>query len=95
MESETNYAGAVREAEAPPRVISAVHRTLQLIHSDDLNSKVHAAKEIRRLTKTSHRCRRHFSAAVKPLVGMLRSDSAEATEASLLALLNLAVKDET
>ncbi|KAG5535389.1 hypothetical protein RHGRI_023224 [Rhododendron griersonianum] len=95
MESETNYAGAVRDAEAPPRVISAVHRTLQLIHSDDLNSKVHAAKEIRRLTKTSHRCRRHFSAAVEPLVGMLRSDSAEATEASLLALLNLAVKDET
>ncbi|XP_058227043.1 U-box domain-containing protein 4-like [Rhododendron vialii] len=95
MESETNYAGAVRHAEAPPRVISAVHRTLQLIHSDDLNSKVHAAKEIRRLTKTSHRCRRHFSAAVKPLVGMLRSESAEATEASLLALLNLAVKDET
>ncbi|KAF7134218.1 hypothetical protein RHSIM_Rhsim08G0086200 [Rhododendron simsii] len=95
MESETNYAGAARDAEAPPRVISAVHRTLQLIHSDDLNSKVHAAKEIRRLTKTSHRCRRYFSAAVKPLVGMLRSDSAEATEASLLALLNLAVKDET
>lgn len=95
MESETHSAGAAHHDAKAPRSATAVHRTLQLIQSDDLNSKVQAAKEIRRLTKTSHRCRRHFSAAVKPLVDMLRSDSDEATEASLLALLNLAVKDET
>jgi vacuolar protein 8 len=56
--------------------------------------KLEAAREIRRLTKTSHRSRRQFSAAVEPLVGMLCVDSDELNEAALLALLNLAVKDE-
>lgn len=65
-----------------------------LIQSNDPNSKLNAAREIRRLTRTSHRYRRHFSNAVIPLVDMLRSDSLEANQASLLALLNLAVKDE-
>ncbi|KAH7833290.1 hypothetical protein Vadar_004842 [Vaccinium darrowii] len=51
-------------------------------------------KEIRRLTKTSHWCRRQFSAAVAPLVDMLRYGSVEANEAALFSLLNLAVKDE-
>ncbi|XP_049384408.1 uncharacterized protein LOC125848569 isoform X2 [Solanum stenotomum] len=73
---------------------SAVQKTLFLIHSDDPTLKVQAAKEIRRLTKTSQRYRRHFSNAVKPLVDMLRSESFESNEAALLALLNLAVKDE-
>lgn len=73
---------------------SAVQQTLFLIHSDDPTLKVQAAKEIRRLTKTSQRYRRHFSNAVKPLVDMLRSESFESNEAALLALLNLAVKDE-
>ncbi|CAN4079896.1 unnamed protein product [Withania somnifera] len=73
---------------------SAVQQTLFLIHSGDLTLKVQAAKEIRRLTKTSQRYRRHFSNAVKPLVDMLRCDSFESKEAALLALLNLAVKDE-
>lgn len=73
---------------------SAVQQTLFLIHSDDLTLKVQAAKEIRRLTKTSQRYRRHFSNAVKPLVDMLCSESFESNEAALLALLNLAVKDE-
>ncbi|XP_059671116.1 U-box domain-containing protein 4 [Cornus florida] len=78
-----------------PRASSTVHQALQLIQSDDSDSKIQAAREIRRLTKTSHRCRRQFSAAVKPLVDMLRSDSVDSNEAALLALLNLAVKDET
>lgn len=71
------------------------HETLlHLTQSNDLDSKIKAATEIRRLTKTSHRCRRRLSAAVPPLVDMLRSDYGEAHEAALLALLNLAVKDE-
>lgn len=78
-----------------PRRISAVRDTMQLIQSDDPSSKIEAAREIRRLTKTSHRFRRQFSAAVAPLVDMLRCDSEEANEAALRALLNLAVKDET
>ncbi|XP_019173143.1 PREDICTED: U-box domain-containing protein 4 [Ipomoea nil] len=72
-----------------------VNQVLQLICSDDPGDKIHAAMEIRRLTKTSQRYRRHFSGAVGPLVDMLRSGSVESNEAALLALLNLAVKDET
>ncbi|KAL8266165.1 hypothetical protein R6Q59_003509 [Mikania micrantha] len=69
---------------------------LHLIHDDyNPSSQIEAAKEIRRLTKTSHRCRRQFSSAIRPLVSMLCSQSPEANEAALLALLNLAVKDET
>ncbi|CAN8269717.1 unnamed protein product [Cochlearia groenlandica] len=74
---------------------ASIQRVLSLIRSEDLDSRLFAAREIRRLTKTSHRCRRHFSLAVEPLVSMLRSDSPESHhEAALLALLNLAVKDE-
>ncbi|CAL5369270.1 unnamed protein product [Camellia sinensis] len=91
MESESTHP----DGEETPRTISAVDQTLLLIHSDDPSSQIHAAQEIRRLTKTSHRFRRHFSSAVPPLVLMLRSSSPSATEAALLALLNLAVKDET
>ena len=76
---------------------SAVHRALQMIQSDDPDCKLQAAREIRRLTKTSQRCRRQLAEAVKPLVSMLRVGSSESQsqhEAALLALLNLAVKDE-
>ncbi|KAA8530645.1 hypothetical protein F0562_005421 [Nyssa sinensis] len=91
MDSEGHSTGTNLDTRTP----SAVHQTLQLIQSDDPISKIQAAQEIRRLTKTSQRCRRQFSAAVKPLVDMLRSDSVDSNEAALLALLNLAVKDET
>ncbi|KAM7529832.1 hypothetical protein LguiB_033242 [Lonicera macranthoides] len=90
----TTTAGTNSDSDTP-RTPSALHYTLRLINSDDTSSKLEAAREIRRLTKTSHRCRRHFSAAVRPLVHMLRSDSDEINEAALFALLNLAVKDET
>ncbi|KAI9116190.1 hypothetical protein K1719_013120 [Acacia pycnantha] len=56
--------------------------------------KLKAARDIRRLTKTSLRCRRQLSQAVGPSVSMLRFDSSESHEPALLALLNLAVKDE-
>lgn len=78
----------------PSSSSSAVNQTLLLLQSDDIGPRVRAAKEIRRLTKTSQRSRRQFSAAVEPLVDMLASDSADANEAALAALLNLAVKDE-
>ncbi|CAF1940723.1 hypothetical protein HID58_069032 [Brassica napus] len=74
---------------------ASIQRVLSLIRSEDPDSRLFAAKEIRRLTKTSHRCRRHFSQAVEPLVSMLRFESPESHhEAAVLALLNLAVKDE-
>ncbi|EOY03979.1 hypothetical protein QUC31_017480 [Theobroma cacao] len=84
------------DVDGTPRgATSAVRRALQLIQSDDSDSKLQAAKEIRRLTKTSQRCRRLLADAVIPLVSMLRVDSPESYhESALLALLNLAVKDE-
>lgn len=56
--------------------------------------EVEAAREVRRLTRASARHRRKLAAAVEPLVAMLRAGMPEAGEAALLALLNLAVKDE-
>ncbi|CAA0817256.1 ARM repeat superfamily protein [Striga hermonthica] len=86
---------AAPPAANPSCPLSAVNQALLMLQSDELSMRVEAAKDIRRLTKTSPRYRRHLSAAVSPLVGMLRrSDSADANEAALAALLNLAVKDE-
>lgn len=74
----------------------SVNRTLNLVQSEDLDSMLQGAREIRRLTKTSQKCRRLLCYSVVPLISMLRiPDSPEAHEAALLALLNLAVKDET
>jgi hypothetical protein len=56
--------------------------------------EVDAAREVRRLTRASARHRRKLAAAVEPLVAMLRAAAPGAGEAALLALLNLAVKDE-
>ncbi|XP_042500542.1 U-box domain-containing protein 4-like [Macadamia integrifolia] len=72
-----------------------VKQILEFIQSDDPNLKIQAAREIRRLTKTSEKHRPYFSGAIERLVAMLRSDSPDCYEAALLALLNLAVKDET
>ncbi|CAH9100475.1 unnamed protein product [Cuscuta europaea] len=85
------------DGDAPPAASSSpavVNQITHLIRSDDPTSKIQAALEIRRLTKTSQRYRRHFANAVGPLVDMLHSSAVESNEAALLALLNLAVKDE-
>ncbi|KAJ1376383.1 Armadillo-type fold, partial [Sesbania bispinosa] len=79
------------EIEATP---VAVRRAMELLQMDDPDLKIQAAREIRRLTKNSHRCRRQLRQAVAPLVSMLRVDSPESNEPALLALLNLAVQDE-
>ncbi|KAK6152843.1 hypothetical protein DH2020_012482 [Rehmannia glutinosa] len=82
-------------SSSSPSSSSTVNQTFVLLQSGDPNLRVQAAKDIRRLTKTSQRYRRHFSDAVGPLVDMLCFGSDEASEAALAALLNLAVKDET
>ncbi|XP_058091775.1 U-box domain-containing protein 2-like [Magnolia sinica] len=76
------------------RLPAAVDQTIDLVQSDDPDSKIHAAKEIRRLTKTSSKHRRHFSGAIGSLVSMLQSDGLDCKESAILALLNLSVKDE-
>ncbi|GAV73131.1 Arm domain-containing protein [Cephalotus follicularis] len=83
------------DADTPRSSSSAVQRALLLIQSDDHDSKLQAAKDIRRLTKTSQRCRRQLSASIEPLVSMLSFQSPHSLhESALLALLNLAVKDD-
>lgn len=89
-----NLAAGTSSDNDSPRTPFAVNETLRLLNSDDLSSKIEAAKQIRRLSKTSQRNRRHFSSAIPQLVDMLRSDLVESTQSALLALLNLAVKDE-
>ncbi|CAL9191477.1 unnamed protein product [Musa hybrid cultivar] len=68
---------------------------MERIRSADVGNRILAAREIRRLTKTSPRHRRQLSGAVGPLVSMLQSDSLESGDAAILALLNLAVRDES
>lgn len=60
------------------------------------DSRLQAAHEIRKLTKSSAKCRTYFAAAgvILPLVTMLKSSSSDVKEAALLALLNLAVRNE-
>ncbi|GAB2300078.1 hypothetical protein Dimus_034119 [Dionaea muscipula] len=73
----------------------SIQQALDFIQSEDVASRVKAAQEIRRLTKTSQLCRRKLSSAIPNLVSMLSlDDSLESQESALLALLNLAVKDE-
>ncbi|XP_059661281.1 U-box domain-containing protein 3 [Cornus florida] len=63
----------------------------------DLDTKIQAAREIRKLVrKSSLKTRSKFAAAgvIQPLVSMLLSPNLDAREASLLALLNLAVRNE-
>ena len=84
----------VLEEEGATSTPVAVRRALQLLEEEDADLRVQAARDIRRLTKTSRRCRRQLRHAVRPLVSMLRVDSPESHEPALLALLNLAVKDE-
>lgn len=73
---------------------TAVAELLERVRSVDAERRIEAAREIRWLTKTSSKNRRQLSGAVDPLVSMLRSESPEGTQAAILALLNLAVKDE-
>lgn len=63
----------------------------------DLQTKIEAARDIRKIVKKSSlKTRSKFAAAgvIQPLVLMLVSPNLDACEASLLALLNLAVRNE-
>ncbi|KAI0524037.1 hypothetical protein KFK09_003401 [Dendrobium nobile] len=64
------------------------------VWSEDRETRMDAAREVRRLTKTSARHRRHLAGTIEPLVVMLRDENLECAEVAILALLNLAVKDE-
>ncbi|THU46030.1 hypothetical protein C4D60_Mb09t00660 [Musa balbisiana] len=83
--------GGGTEAEKTAAEMSAIMERIRL---EDEESRVQAAREIRRLTKTSSKHRRQLSDAIEPLVSLLRSGIPESGEVAILALLNLAVGDE-
>ncbi|XP_068637702.1 U-box domain-containing protein 4 [Aristolochia californica] len=62
----------------------------------DLESRIQAARDIRKLAKASATTRSIFAAAgvIQPLVSMLGSSESGARESALLALLNLAARNE-
>lgn len=91
---EPHAADTINLEPEEPQTPLAVRRALQLLKSGLPELRLQAARDIRKLTKTSQRCRRQLSESVGPLVDMLRVDSDESHEPALLALLNLAVKDE-
>lgn len=76
------------------RVAVLVQGIMERIRSEDEDDRIQAAREIRRLTKTSAKHRRYLSESIEPLVSMLRYGSPESGEAAMLGLLNLAVRDE-
>uniref|UniRef100_A0A1D1XR58 U-box domain-containing protein 3 n=1 Tax=Anthurium amnicola TaxID=1678845 RepID=A0A1D1XR58_9ARAE len=67
----------------------------QLAHGDRA-SRIQAARDIRKLARASVKARSAFAvdAVVGPLVAMLPSPEREERESALLALLNLAVRNE-
>jgi hypothetical protein len=89
MESPPTAAAAAAAAERPSEA-AALRALVDRVRAGE----VEAAREVRRLTRSSSRHRRKLAAAVEPLVAMLRSPAPDAGEAALLALLNLAVRDE-
>ncbi|CAL5189566.1 unnamed protein product [Lathyrus oleraceus] len=74
--------------------------TMQLLSdkltNGNLNSKIEAAREIRRMVRKSSKTRSKFVAlgVIQPLIFMLSSSNLDARQSSLLALLNLAVRNE-
>ncbi|GAU45167.1 hypothetical protein TSUD_245330 [Trifolium subterraneum] len=76
------------------------NQTMQLISekltNGNLNSKIEAAREIRRMVRKSTKTRSKLAdtGVIQPLIFMLSSSNFDARHSSLLALLNLAVRNE-
>ncbi|CAL9152551.1 unnamed protein product [Musa hybrid cultivar] len=62
----------------------------------DMSMRVQAAREVRKLARASAKSRSAFAVApvVQPLIAMLPSPDHDAREAALLAILNIAVRNE-
>ncbi|XP_061339151.1 U-box domain-containing protein 15 [Gastrolobium bilobum] len=77
---------------------SQIVQLSEKLMNGNLNSKIEAAREIRKVVRksSSSKTRSKFAAAgvIQPLVFMLSSSNIDARESSLLALLNLAVRNE-
>lgn len=74
-----------------------IHELSEKLINGDLQTQIEAARDIRKVVKKSSvKTRTKFATAgvIQPLVLMLVSPNLDACEASLLALLNLAVRNE-
>jgi hypothetical protein len=91
---ESPVSGSSREASPVAAERPSEAAALRALVDRVRAGEVDAAREVRRLTRASARHRRKLAPAVEPLVAMLRAGNPKAGEAALLALLNLAVKDE-
>ncbi|XP_072969210.1 U-box domain-containing protein 17-like [Typha angustifolia] len=76
--------------------LAQVHDLARRLAASDAAGRVEAAREVRRLARSSAKARSAFAVAavVEPLVAMLPSHDPDARESALLALLNLAVRNE-
>ncbi|EEF30182.1 Vacuolar protein, putative [Ricinus communis] len=76
-----------------------IQQVSERLKKGDLNTQIQAAKDLRKLVRkssSSTKTRSKFAAAgvIQPLVFMLFSSNLDARHASLLALLNLAVRNQ-
>ncbi|KAK1315687.1 U-box domain-containing protein 45 [Acorus calamus] len=78
------------------RKLALVHDLSRSLSHGDPESRVRAARDVRRLARSSARSRSILAApsVVQPLVSMLLSSDGVVRESALLALLNLAVRNE-
>lgn len=97
-EENKNKAATDQEEEAwNQRKQALIEELSDKLINGDLGTKIEAARDIRKVVKKSSlKTRSEFAAAgvVQPLVLMLVSPNLDAIESSLLALLNLAVRNE-
>lgn len=97
-EENKNKAATDQEEEAwNQRKQALIEELSDKLINGDLETKIEAARDIRKVVKKSSlKTRSEFAAAgvVQPLVLMLVSPNLDAIESSLLALLNLAVRNE-
>ncbi|KAK0590449.1 hypothetical protein LWI29_027312 [Acer saccharum] len=96
--STTSTATADQEEESwNQRKQALIEELCEKLMSGDLQTKIETARHIRKVVKKSSlKTRSKFGASgvIQPLVLMLVSPCLDAREASLLALLNLAVRNE-
>ena len=84
------------EDEEEPKKQALLQELSLKLAGGDPSARIEAARDIRKLARASAKARSAFavSAVVDPLVAMLSSADCQAKESALLALLNLAVRNE-
>lgn len=100
VEPETTSSSTITLTTTTTTTTWKQNQTLQTLSekltNGNLNTKIEAAREIRRMVRKSSKTRSKLadSGVIQPLIFMLSSSNIDARESSLLALLNLAVRNE-